>query len=255
MLGSHNALDIVKAEVISGSPHSGILFICDHASNAIPEDLGDLGLSCQQLERHIAYDIGAAWVTRELAKQFNAPAILTSFSRLVIDPNRGRDDPTLVMKLSDGAIIPGNRYADEGEVKHRLTRFYDPYDRQIQKAIEEGIMKGVPPAVISIHSFTPVWRGVPRPWKIGILWDRDDRLAKPLLSSFEKQGIVVGNNEPYSGALEGDTLNRHATHRGLAHVLIEIRQDLISCESKAREWAQEIADHIRLALSASIRRT
>jgi predicted N-formylglutamate amidohydrolase len=147
-------------------------------------------LARAQFERHIGYDIGAAHLTRALARSFGAPAILTTFSRLVIDPNRGRDDPTLVMRLSDGAVVPGNARIDAGEVERRLRRFYDPYDAAITAAIERSCRFGAPPAIVSLHSFTPVWRGTPRPWHVGVLWDEDGRLARPLLAALSRRGAI-----------------------------------------------------------------
>ncbi|MEE1612807.1 N-formylglutamate amidohydrolase [Microvirga sp. CF3016] len=236
------ALEPCPVEIIEGSLESGILILCDHASNAVPPDLGDLGLPASEFERHIAYDIGAAAVTRSLARRLGAPAILTQFSRLIIDPNRGRDDPTLVMRLSDGAVVPGNARVDEAEVQRRIARFYDPYDDAIADAIHKAMAAGQPPVIATVHSFTPAWRGWLRPWHVGILWDADDRFAKPLLEGLEAEGgLVVGDNEPYDGALAGDTVDRHATVRGLANALIEIRQDLIASEEGAEEWAERFA--------------
>jgi predicted N-formylglutamate amidohydrolase len=219
-----------------------MLLLCDHASNAVPPDFGDLGLPETEFQRHIAYDIGAAAVTRALARRLGAPAILTRFSRLLVDPNRGRDDPTLVMRLSDGAVIPGNARADEDEVARRIARFYDPYDGAIAAGIERALTQRQPPAIVTVHSFTPIWRGWPRPWHVGILWDADDRFAVPLLEGLRAEpGLVVGDNEPYDGALAGDTVDRHATARGLASALIEIRQDLIADDAGADEWAERFA--------------
>jgi predicted N-formylglutamate amidohydrolase len=229
-------------ERIDGSVESGVLVLCDHASNAVPPDLADLGLPEEQFERHIAYDIGAAAVTRSLARRLNAPAILTRFSRLVIDPNRGRDDPTLVMRLSDGAVVPGNAGITDNEIQRRIERFYDPYDVAIAQAVQRGLDAGSPPVLVTVHSFTPNWRGWPRPWHVGILWDADARFAGPLLEGLAAEpGLIVGDNEPYDGALAGDTIDRHATHRGLANALIEIRQDLISGDEGAEEWAERFA--------------
>jgi predicted N-formylglutamate amidohydrolase len=218
------------------------LILCDHASNAVPPDLGDLGLSPAEFQRHIAYDIGAAAVTRLLAHRLGAPAILTRFSRLIIDPNRGRDDPTLVMRLSDGAVVPGNAKVDEAEIAARIERFYDPYDAAITAHIHRALAAGHPPVIVTVHSFTPNWRGWPRPWHVGILWDADERFARPLLDGLSaEEGLVVGDNEPYDGALAGDTIDRHATVRGLANALIEIRQDLIASDEGAEEWAERFA--------------
>jgi predicted N-formylglutamate amidohydrolase len=242
-------------ERIEGPVDSGILILCDHASNAVPPDLGDLGLPPEQFERHIAYDIGAAAVTRSLARRLRAPAILTQFSRLIIDPNRGRDDPTLVMRLSDGAVVPGNAHVDEAEVAARIERFYDPYDAAVAAAVEEAVGAGHPPVIVAVHSFTPNWRGWPRPWHVGILWDADDRFAGPLLEGLRaEEGLVVGDNEPYDGALAGDTVDRHATARGLANALIEIRQDLIASDEGAEDWAERFARLLKpLAAQDSLR--
>jgi predicted N-formylglutamate amidohydrolase len=229
-------------ESIPGHLESGALILCDHASNEVPPEYGQLGLSQAEFTRHIAYDIGAAAVTRGMARRLGAPAILTRFTRLVIDPNRGRDDPTLVMRLSDGAVVPGNAKIDELEVENRLRRFYDPYDAAITAHVERALEAGHPPVIVAVHSFTSVWRGWPRPWHAGILWDADDRFAKPLIAGLREDGdLVIGDNEPYDGALAGDTVDRHATIRGLANALIEIRQDLISAETGAEEWADRFA--------------
>ena len=166
-----------EVEHVAGDVTSGILLLCDHASNAMPPDLGSLGLPQAELERHIAYDIGAAWMTRALASSLGVPALLTSFSRLLIDPNRGLDDPTLVMRLSDGAIVPGNAGLSQAGVDERISRYYAPYDAAISMAIASAIEARHPPVIISLHSFTPVWKTTPRPWHVGVLWDKDRRLA------------------------------------------------------------------------------
>ncbi|HEY8384551.1 MAG TPA: N-formylglutamate amidohydrolase [Microvirga sp.] len=236
-------------EIIPGAVESGALILCDHASNAVPPDL-DLGLPAAEYERHIAYDIGAAAVTRALAHRLGAPAILTRFSRLVIDPNRGRDDPTLVMRLSDGAVVPGNARVDEAEIRRRIERFYEPYDAAITHALGRALTAGHPPCLVTVHSFTPVWRGWPRPWHVGILWDADERFARPLIEGLKAEpGLVVGDNEPYDGALAGDTVDRHATGIGLANALIEIRQDLIAEETGAEAWAERFARLLRPLLA------
>jgi predicted N-formylglutamate amidohydrolase len=170
------------------------------------------------------------------------PAILSTFSRLLIDANRGEDDPTLIMRLSDGAVVPGNAGVDAAERERRIARFHAPYHAAIAAAIEESLALGAVPALVSIHSFTPVWRGRQRPWHAGVLWDRDPRLAAPLIAALAAEAnLVVGDNEPYSGALVNDTLYRHGTRRGLAHALIEIRQDLIADAAGARAWSERLA--------------
>ena len=157
-----------------------------------------------------------------------APAICTRFSRLLIDPNRGLDDPTLIMRISDGAVVPGNRHLDAAERERRVRQYYEPYHLRIDSLIEQCVAAGVPPVLLSVHSFTDNWKGVPRPWHAAILWDRDYRFSVPLLEALRAEdGIVVGENEPYDGKLAGDCMWQHGTRRGLAHTILEVRQDLI----------------------------
>ena len=239
------------------SPGSGpgaltrLVLVCDHARNAVPPEIGDLGLPPDEMARHIAYDIGARGVTLGLAARLGAGAVLATFSRLVIDPNRGEDDPTLVMRLSDGTVIPGNRHVGPGEIERRLNAYYRPYHAAIEEAIAEIQAAGERPVLVSIHSFTPQFRGRPRrPWHVGLLWDRDDRLVKPLLRLLRAEpDLVVGDNEPYSGQLRGDTMWRHGTARGLPHVLIEIRNDLIETPEGQAGWAARLAPMIRAAIA------
>jgi predicted N-formylglutamate amidohydrolase len=232
-------------EAIPGALDGGALIVCDHASNAIPPGYGTLGLPPEALDRHIAYDIGAADVTRALAEILGAPAVLSTYSRLLIDPNRGLDDPTLVMRYSDGAVVPGNATIDAAEIGRRSRLFWTPYRNEIAATVDAMMKTGEPPALISIHSFTPVMRSLDRPWKIGILWDRDDRTPKLLIEALLLEPDLsvgeVGDNEPYDGALAGDTIDAIATSRGLSNALIEIRQDLIADRRSAIAWAERLA--------------
>jgi predicted N-formylglutamate amidohydrolase len=228
-------------ELIEGSNAAGALVICDHATNAMPAAYQGLGLSQTERDRHIAWDIGAADITRRLAAQLGAPAILTRFSRLIIDVNRGMDDPTLVMRLADGCVIPGNARIDATEIARRCTLYWQPYRQAVSARIETMMAAGHFPAVVSIHSFTPHWKGVARPWQAGILWDTDARLARPLIDALKTQRLNVGDNEPYDGALAGDTLDAEVTRRGLAGCLVEIRQDLIATPGEANAWADRLA--------------
>ena len=240
-------------EMVAGALDGGALIICDHASNAIPPEYGTLGLPGEALARHIAYDIGAADVARALAAELGAPAVLSTFSRLVIDPNRGVDDPTLIMRLSDGAVVPGNARVDRHEIERRIERFWTPYRDRIAATVEAMLATGEPPAIVSIHSFTSVMRGVPRPWKIGLLWDCDERISRPLIDALANEPDLsadeIGDNEPYQGALPGDTIDAVATSRGLANALIEIRQDLIAGKQDALAWAKRIARLLRPILA------
>ncbi len=230
---------------------SSLIFVCDHASNTLPSAYGSLGLGPDAFERHIAYDIGAADVTRALADVFGAPAILGPHSRLLIDLNRGPDDPTLVMKLSDGAIIPGNATADAAEIVKRSNHYYRPYHDSIEAEVERVRGSGKVPVLISIHSFTPEWRGWKRPWHVGILWsDKDPRLAQFMLERLGREsGLTVGDNQPYSGELDGDCMDQHAVAHGFAHVLIELRQDLVDNSAKAQQWAARLAPILQEALA------
>jgi predicted N-formylglutamate amidohydrolase len=234
-------------EAIAGDGKCQLLLLCDHASNAMPE--GGLGLDQSLLATHIAYDIGAAAATRALARAYGAPAFLGAWSRLLIDLNRGADDPTIVMKLSDGSIIPGNnlgnRDADAAEVARRVALYHAPYHAAIDAELDR---MGPGAAIISMHSFTPAWKGRPRPWEVGVLYDRDTRLSAPLMARLKEAGFAVGDNEPYSGALVGDTLYQHGTLRGLPHVLIEIRQDLIAEEAAAQGFALRLKPILDAAL-------
>lgn len=233
--------DFQPTETFTGDLASGLLLLCDHARNTVPAEYGDLGLPPEQFERHIGYDIGVRPLTLELARRLNAPALFTTFSRLLIDPNRGEDDPTIVMRLSDGAVVPGNARIDELERQRRIDRFHKPYHDLIDATLDAMLEQAAPPVIVSIHSYTPVWRGVPRPWHAGILWDSDDRAVRPFIDQLEAQGdLVVGDNEPYDGALKNDTMYRHCTQRGLAHALLEVRQDLIADDAGVQEWADRL---------------
>lgn len=238
-------------ERIEGRLDCGVLLLCDHASNALPANYGRLGLPETEFERHIAYDIGAAKATRTMAAALGAPALLTTFSRLLIDPNRGAGDPTLVMRLSDGAVVPGNARIDEAEIALRRRQFWQPYRDAIDDTLDRMMATGVPPAIVSMHSFTPSMKGVPRPWHVGLLWDSDARLAAPLLAALRAEPDLqpasarVGDNEPYDGALPGDTVDSHATRRGLANVLIEVRQDLMATPEAASAWGARLARLLR----------
>ena len=227
--------------VVHGRADAGLILLCDHASNAFPEEYGTLGLPPGELERHIAYDIGAAAVTRAMAQSLGVPAVMTRYSRLLIDPNRGDDDPTQIMRLSDGAIIPGNRHVDTAEREKRRRLYCKPYHRAIDRVIDQCLATGVTPTLLSIHSFTESWKQVPRPWHVGILWDKDARLAQPLLDAFSAEGdLIVGDNQPYKGSLEGDCLWQHGTMRNLPNAIIEVRQDLIRDKAGQRAWADRI---------------
>lgn len=230
-------------DIVEGDRKKGIVLLADHARRDLPEEYGSLGLPAAEFERHIAYDIGVETVTRELAAALDAPAVLAGFSRLLIDPNRGEDDPTLIRQLYDGTIVPGNYPMAAEEREKRLDRFYRPYHDAVAAMIASvAHASGKAPFIFSVHSFTPSMQGFIRPWHVGILWDRDDRVARPLIDMLaEDRALIVGDNEPYDGALRGDTMFRHAIVNGYAHALIEIRQDLIADRAGAVAWVERLA--------------
>ena len=230
-------------EIVEGARDRGLVLLADHARRDLPDEYGNLGLPATEFDRHIAYDIGVETVTRRLAALTGAPAVIAGFSRLLIDPNRGEDDPTLIRQLYDGTVVPGNYPMAPEERERRLDRFYRPYHDAVGAMIASVAQaSGSAPFIFSVHSFTPVMQGHVRPWHAGVLWDLDDRVARPLIDMLaEDPLLVVGDNEPYDGALRGDTMFRHAIVNGFAHVLIEIRQDLIADDDDAEDWARRLA--------------
>ena len=217
------------------------LVTVDHATNTVPDWVGggSLGIAPQDMARHIAYDVGALGLAERLAERLDAPLISTDFSRLVIDPNRGEDDPTLVMRLYDGTVIPANRSIDAAQIEQRVARLYRPY----HAALADIAGARNDRVICAVHSFTPCLRGrAPRPWQVGILYShRDERLAKPLIAALAAQGLCVGDNEPYSGHLDGDSIDRHALTPGRPNVLIELRNDLIAQPDGQIAWADRLA--------------
>src|SRR5262245_11718737 len=236
--------------ILPGRSDRGLVILCDHAGNDLPEAYGTLGLPAEQLKRHIAYDIGVAPIVRALSAALAAPAVMTRYSRLLIDPNRGHDDPTLIMRLSDGAVVPGNRRLDAAEREKRVRLYYEPYHRAIDAVIDRCLREGPPPVLLSIHSFTESWKEFSRPWHVGVLWGDDDRLAMPLLDGFYAEGdLIVGENEPYVGQHVGDCLWQHGAQRGLANAIVEIRQDLIRDAAGQAAWRRRICRIMEKVLS------
>ncbi|HRE21077.1 MAG TPA: N-formylglutamate amidohydrolase [Rhabdaerophilum sp.] len=232
-------------EIVGGATRSGLVILCDHAQAMIPLEYGDLGLPPAQLARHIAYDIGVETVSRTLAAALDAPAVMSRFSRLLIDPNRGRDDPTLVMRIADGALVPGNARIDEDEIRERIERFYIPYDSAIETTLAQVAATRVP-IILAVHSFTPEMKGIARPWHATVIWDFDPRLNLALLRALEGEpDLIVGENEPYQGGYKGDTMDRHCLQHGYPHALVEIRQDLIANEIDAKAWGERLARLVR----------
>jgi predicted N-formylglutamate amidohydrolase len=228
-----------------------LLLLCDHAGRRIPTWLGDLGLPPPELERHIAFDIGAADVTRRMARLLDAPAVLAHVSRLVVDPNRLPGDPSSIPALSDGTLIPRNQELSPDEIRRRLAYAFVPYHRAVARQIAGLRRRHGIPAIISIHSFTPHLGGVERAWDVAVLWDQDARLAGPVLAELRRDPArAVGDNEPYSGRFPiGYTIPFHAARTGLPHVTFELRQDLIATRAHAEAWALRLAEVLREPLA------
>ncbi len=236
------AADPPPVEHVNADGKAPVLITCDHASRRVPKSLRNLGLDAESLKLHIGWDIGAAEVSRGLACRLDAPGILAGYSRLVIDCNRDLDDPTSMPTVSDGVPVPGNKDLSPAAKAQRVEALFKPYHRAVETALERFATRGVHPAVLSIHSFTPVMGGSQRPWHIGILWDKDPRMAVPMLAALRREaGLVVGDNEPYSAREPaGFTVRTHAEKRGLPHLNVEIRQDLLASDAGTAEWADRL---------------
>ena len=228
-----------------------VLLICDHASARVPRRLHDLGLSARELSRHIGWDIGAADVTRHMALHLKAPALLAGYSRLVVDCNRHLHDPTLMPAASDGTAIAANANLAPADRQARIDALYQPYHRAIAQRLDAFVSRGLAPALLSIHSCTPEMAGQVRPWHIGICWDSDRRIAGPVLEALGRApDIVVGDNQPYNLDLREDySVPVHAMRRGLPHLQVEFRQDLIATPAGAVRWADVLLAALPPALA------
>lgn len=230
---------------------ASVLLVADHASRHIPPSLQELGLEDKDRQKHIAWDIGSANVAKAMSDLLDAPLILAAFSRLVIDPNRQPDDPTAMPAISDGIVIPGNQALDEYQKAWRIDTFFRPYHAAISARLDQFEQAGITPVLLSIHSFTPVFGNADRPWQIGVMWDKDPRIASSLIRQLNRhEELCVGDNQPYSGSHPHDyTIDYHAEGRGLAHVGIEVRQDLLNSLEDAQHWARVLADALRPGLA------
>ena len=230
-----------------------LLLLCDHASKAVPKALGDLGLSHQELGRHIGWDIGSLDTARELARLLDAPLVASGYSRLVIDCNRWPGGEGSTPEVSDGTPVPGNRGLTSEAVAARAEACFWPYHREVDRQLDRLSADGRKVALLVVHSFTPRMNGFDRPWHVGVLWNDDARLPEPLLAELQRDaGLVVGDNEPYSARATYEyTLNAHARTRGLPHCSLEVRQDLIGTPDEARAWARRLAPSIGSAVKRS----
>jgi predicted N-formylglutamate amidohydrolase len=252
LLLTENDLPPVVEENARG--RSPFLLTSDHFGRAIPHQLGDLGLSESELKRHIGWDIGIAGVARKLSELLDAHLIAQRYSRLVIDCNRPLNAPSSIPRISEATLIPGNEGLSRDAANARRREVFDPYHRRISEVIDHRLREGIPTVLISLHSFTPVYAGIRRPWHVGTLYQKDPRLPPLLLKGLRAAGdLVVGDNEPYAVSEETDyTIPVHGEARGLMNTGIEIRQDLISDQAGEMQWAERLAA-ILTEIEASLR--
>ena len=244
--------DPSTVEIVNALGAAPAVIVCDHASNAVPSRLANLGLDDATLGRHIAWDIGAGLVGRKLAAVLDAPLLLAGYSRLVIDLNRDPGDPTSICVISDRSVVPGNRGLTSADKAARKREIFAPY----QDAVRHTIAMKKRPAVISLHSFTPAISGwghdrFERPWHVGVLYNHDHGMAPALLAALRARGdLVVGDNQPYSAKNgHGYTLAAHAEQTGLPNVEIEMRQDLIADSAGAARMAEILAAALKPVLA------
>lgn len=240
--------------LVNATGRSPYLLLCDHASNRIPRRLGSLGLVADDLDRHIAWDIGAATVARRLSVALDAPLFLAGYSRLVIDCNRPLGAAGSIVTVSEDSPIPGNRDLLPEEKAARAAVFFEPYHRAIAAFLDDRAARGAATAIVGVHSFTPVFHGRARPWHVGFSYRKDRRLPDALLALMRRDpGLAVGENQPYPITLEGDfAIPVHGEVRGLPCALVEIRQDLIAGETGAAEWATRLTDALRTIAASGI---
>ena len=241
LLGPGEPSPVVELRSDATSP---FLLVCDHAGKRMPRALNDLGLHEPDLSRHIAWDIGIEAVARRLCERLDAHLIMQIYSRLVIDCNRPPGSPTSIAPLSDGTLVPGNENISMDDASSRVREVFTPYHGTIERCLDARKKAGTPTLLTSLHSFTPVYAGIPRPWQAGVLYNRYSTLAHRLRDLLAAPGdLVVGDNEPYSVNDDTDyTIPVHGEQRGLSHVAIEIRQDLIGDEGGQEYWADRLAE-------------
>jgi len=243
---------VTPVRILRPQGQGRFVLLCDHASNHVPAELGNLGLPETELTRHIAWDIGAAGVTEALSELLDAPAVLCGTSRLVIDCNRQLDSPALIPIVSDGTPVPGNVALDEASRTARIERWFKPYHDAIESVLLERAERGAESALVAIHSMAPSLDGRSRPWQIALSSHADRRLTDPLLAALRVQGdMLVGDNEPYRiDPLIDYSIPFHALRRGLPHLQVEFRQDEAADAAAQRRWARRFAAALLLAAPA-----
>lgn len=243
MIDSTVQSQILQPEILNGDALGGVIVLCDHASNFVPCEYESLGLEAEHFEKHIAWDIGAADVTRKICSMMGVAGVLAPVSRLLIDCNREPDHGTLIPPLSDGVHIPANRDLGPAAVQARKDAYYTPFHDACAGLVEAHLNAGKVPLVVGMHSFTPEMGGETRPWHAGFLWNRDPRRAQAMIGLLEREtDLVVGDNLPYSGRDLYYTMQRHGADHGLPQTTIEVRQDLLATDAMTTEWAALLAD-------------
>jgi predicted N-formylglutamate amidohydrolase len=228
---------------------SNFVIVVDHASRRIPRRLNDLGLPASELQRHIAWDIGALGVARQVAAALDAPLVAQNYSRLVIDCNRDPQVATSIPRSSESIDIPGNMGLSDADIAVRRAEIFDPYHHRIRTLLNERGAAGRPTILVAQHSMTNIYQGVPRDMHAAVLYNRDRRFAGLVLDRLRREaGLIIGDNEPYFVSDETDyTIPRHGEARGLPHVEIEIRQDLVSDDAGEADWARRITQALQHA--------
>jgi predicted N-formylglutamate amidohydrolase len=241
-------------QVFNEKGKAPLLLLCDHASKTVPKALGDLGISRDEVARHIGWDIGGLDAAIELASALDAPLVASGYSRLVIDCNRWPGGEGSIPEISDGVPVPGNRGLTKEQIDARAEACFWPYHHEVDRLLDRMTAGDRPVAMLVMHSFTPEMNGFQRPWHVGVLWNDDPRLPEPLLAELRRDSsLVVGDNEPYSARASYEyTLTAHARPRCMTHCSMEVRQDLIGTSVEARAWAQRLAPAIQAAVAAAL---
>ena len=248
--------DPAPVEILNPNATTPVLLIADHSGRAVPSALtdatGSLGVTEVVVSQHIGWDIGVDGITGQMAARLNATAVLATYSRLLIDLNRPLGDPESIPEASDGIVIPANRNLSARDLETRAQNYFWPYHTAVDRELARIKRAGEIPVLVAIHSFTPALMssGAPRPWHIGLLASRDVRLSDALHSQLRQHDdLVIGVNEPYSGVTHGYCLKLHGLAQGLAHIEIEIRQDLIADDAGQSRWADLLAGALRPILA------
>ncbi|MFO0992326.1 MAG: N-formylglutamate amidohydrolase [Hyphomicrobiales bacterium] len=239
-------------EIVNAAGRAPLVIACDHASNAVPPEIGDLGVSDADMQRHIAWDIGAAAISRHLAKAFDAPAILCGTSRLVIDCNRQLRDPTLIPAISDGTPVPTNERLSLEQRAQRISAYFDSYHNACREILDARCGSGRRPLFLAVHSMTDRMKGKFRPWDIALSSNENRRATDPALVVLRQtDGIVVGDNEPYDMNVDEDySTPEHALSRGLHYLQVEFRQDMVATPQGQRRFAEIFAPAVTAAIAS-----